>query len=220
MAEPVHFLGAAPFLAMVIGAKCSGKSELVRYITYCYAKSFAYVVCISPTSLNGFHQGYLPANCIHSEYSDELIEKIIAKQEGLKKEGKMPQCLLILDDILADPSIRFESRKASVLNKVFSANRHYGLSVLIVAQKLRGLPKICRENSDVVLFTRTARSAWADIYEEYSHLPKDEFFEFIRRNTSDYKVIMYKAAVRNEADHFSVFRIPEGFLTRRFKLVF
>ena len=52
MAEPVHFLGAAPFLAMVIGAKCSGKSELVRYITYCYAKSFAYVVCISPTSLN------------------------------------------------------------------------------------------------------------------------------------------------------------------------
>ena len=220
MAESDQFLGPAPFLAMCIGAKCSGKSEAVRYITYCYAKQFSYVLCISPTAMNGFHQGYLPSHCIHSEYSDELIEKVLAKQEALKKAGKMPQCLIILDDILADPSIRFEARKASVLNKVFSANRHYGLSVLIVAQKLKGLPKICRENSDVVLFTRTARSAWQDIYDEFSHLPKDQFFEFIRKNTSDYKVIMYKAAVKNEADHFSVFRIPEGFLTHRFKLVF
>jgi len=221
MADTEHFLGPAPFLAMIIGAKCSGKSELVRFVTYCYAKQFSYVVCISPTALNQFHQGYLPANCIHAQYSDELIEKIISKQEGLKKAGgAMPQCLLILDDILADPAIRFEARKASVLNKVFSANRHYGLSVLIVAQKLKGLPKICRENSDVVLFTRTARSAWADIYEEYSHLPKEQFFEFIRRNTQDYKTIMYRAAVKNEADHFSVFKIPEGFLSRKFKLVF
>ena len=205
---------------MCIGQKHSGKSELVRFITYTYASSFAYVVCISPTSLNGFYQGFMPPAHIHDSYSDEIVEKILAKQETLQKAGKPCQMLLIMDDILASPTVQFEKRKASVLNKLFAANRHWGVSLLIVAQKLKGLPKLCRENADFVCITRCMRSAWGDILAEYGNVSKDEFFRLIEECTNDYKVLMYKANVSRASDHFSCFKVPEDFLSRKFKLVY
>ena len=36
--------GQPPFLTMIVAAKASGKSELVRFITYQYARDFAYIV--------------------------------------------------------------------------------------------------------------------------------------------------------------------------------
>ena len=213
-----RIFGNPPFLTMVIGAKNSGKSELVRYITYVYASSFAYVVCISPTSLNGFYQTFLPLAHIHDTYSDEIVSKIIAKQETLKKAGKPCQMLLILDDILASPDIQFEKRKASILNKLFAANRHWGISLLIVAQKLKGLPKLCRENADFVCITRCMRSAWGDILAEYGNMDKAEFFKLLEECTTDYKVLMYKANVSRSSDHFSCFKIPADFLSRKFRL--
>ena len=215
-----RIFGNPPFLTMCIGQKHSGKSELVRFITYTYASCFAYVVCISPTSLNGFYQGFMPPAHIHDTYSDEIVEKILAKQETLQKAGKPCQMLLIMDDILASPTVQFEKRKASVLNKLFAANRHWGVSLLIVAQKLKGLPKLCRENADFVCITRCMRSAWGDILAEYGNVSKDEFFRLIEECTNDYKVLMYKANVSRASDHFSCFKVPEDFLSRKFKLVY
>ena len=220
MSDSGLIFGAPPFLTMCIGQKHSGKSELVRFITYTYASSFAYVVCISPTALNGFYQGFLPASHIHDTYSDEIIEKIIKKQEALVKAGTPRQMLLIMDDILASPDVQFEKRKASILNKLFSANRHWKISLLIVAQKLKGLPKLCRENADFVCLTRCTRSAWGDIFEEFGNTSKEEFFKTLEECTSDYKVFMYRANVSRSSDHFSCFKVTDDFLKRRFKLVY
>ena len=215
-----RIFGRPSFLTMVIGAKNSGKSELVRFITYTYAPSFSYVTVVSPTALNGFYAGFIPAAHIHDKYSDELIQGIVDKQAARKKTGKPCHMLLILDDILADQGIRFEARKASVLNLLFSANRHYNISVLIVAQKLKGLPTLCRQNADFVCFTRCMRSAWPDIHEEYGNCDKKEFYQTFEECTSDYKVLMYKAKVMRSSDHYSCFTVPESFLTRKFKLMY
>jgi len=125
---------------------------------------------------------------------------------------------LILDDILASPEVAFEKRKASILNTLFSANRHWNISLLIVAQKLRGLPKLCRENADFVCITRCMRSAWGDLYDEYGTMSKEEFYQMMEKSTSDYKVLMFKANVANVRDHWSCFKIPPGFLDKRFRL--
>ena len=189
-------------------------------ITYQYATAFSYVCVVSPTALNEFYDRFIPKTHIHDTYSDELIEAIVAKQESRKKAGKPCQMLLILDDILASPDIRFEKRKASILSKLFAANRHWGISLVIVSQKLKGLPKLCRENADFVCMTRVMRSAWNDLYEEYANSSKEEFFRMLEDCTSDYKVLMYKANVPRASEHYSCFKVPENFLTRRFKLVF
>ena len=215
-----RIFGKLPFFCSCVGAKNSGKSELVRFITYTYAPSFSYVTVISPTALNGFYDGFIPKQHIHDKYSDELIEGIVAKQAALKKAGKPCQMLLILDDILASPDIRFEARKASVLNLLFAANRHYGISILIVAQKLKGLPTLCRQNVDFVCLTRCMRSAWPDIHEEYGNCEKKEFYKMFEDCTSDYKVLMYKAKVMRASDHYSCFSVPASFLTRKFKLIY
>ena len=218
MGDSRIFGATLPFLSMIVGAKASGKSELVRFIAYQYAKSFSYVVVISPTALNQFYQGFVPAQHIHSVYSDELVQGVIAKQETLKNAGKPTQMLLILDDILASPDVQFEKRRASILNTLFSANRHWNISLLIVAQKLRGLPTLCRENADFVCITRCMRSAWPTLYEEFGTTSKEEFFHMLETSTSDYKILMFKANVPNVTEHWSCFKIPADFLTRRFRL--
>ena len=207
-----------PFLSMIVGSKHSGKSELVKFITYQYASAFSYVVVVSPTALNGFYSTFIPAGHIHSTYSDELIDSIKNKQETLKNAGKPVQMLLILDDILASPDVHFEKRQGSVLNLLFTANRHWNISLLIVTQKLRGLPPACRENADFVCITRCMRSAWGNLYDEYGTSSKEEFFQMLQECTSDYKVLMFKANVASANDHFSCFKVPSEFLKRRFRL--
>ena len=209
-----------PFFAMIVASKHSGKSQLARFITYQYASQMAYVECVSPTSLNGFYQEFLPSAHIHDTYSDEIITKIIARQETLKKGGKPCQMLLIMDDILASPDVQFEKRKASILNKLFSANRHYGISLLIISQKLKGLPKLCRENADFVCIGRCMRSAWGDLQAEYSNTTKDAFYKMMEECTADYKILLFKSNVPCASDHFSCFRVPESFLSRKFRLAY
>ena len=216
-----RLFGAPPFFTLITGSKNSGKSELVRYIVRCYAKDFANVEVITPTALNGFYQNFIPASHIHDTYSDELVQGIVEKQEARKKTGKPVHMLLVCDDILASPNVRFEARKASILNKLFCANRHYLISFLVIVQKMRGVPPLCRLNIDYVCFTRCMRSAWADIYEEYSgNADKKEFFRMLEESTMDYKILMYRAKVARSSEHYSCFRIPPEFLTRKFRLLY
>ena len=210
--------GPPPFLTMIVAAKASGKSELVRFIAYQYAREFAYVVCISPTALNEFYDSFLPKAHIHDTYSDELVQKIVDKQEALKKGGKGCNMLLILDDILASPDVNFAKQKASILNKLFAANRHWGISLLICSQKLRGLPKLCRENADYVCIGRCMRSAWGDLFDEYGNTDRESFFKMLSDGTRDYRFLLYRANVSKASDHFSCFSIPSDFLERRFRL--
>ena len=210
--------GKTPFFTMIVSAKASGKSEMCRFVVYTYARDFQYVVCICPTALNEFYDGFLPKAHIHSEYSDELVQKILEKQEGFKKSGKPCQMLLILDDILASPDVNFEKRKSSVLNKLFAANRHWGISILICTQKLKGLPRLCRDNVDFACLGRCMRSAWPSLFEEFGNTGKDSFYKMLSDGTRDYRFLRYKANVSSEREHFSCFSVPPDFLNRKFRL--
>ena len=215
-----RIFGNPPWLVAACGAKASGKTVLVKYATYIYARDFSYITVISPSMINGWYQEFIDPKYIHGEYSDDLIQKIIDKQESFAKAGKTVHTLLILEDILASPEVRFEKRKASVLNKVFSANRHWNISVIIVAQKLKGLPRLCRDNCDHICFTRCMRSAYDDIYEGFGHLPKAEFYKFIEDGTREHRILMFTAQAKKGNEHFKCFSVPPEFLDKRFRLVF
>ena len=216
-----RLFGKPPFFTLITGSKNSGKSELCRYIIRQYAQDFSNVEVIAPTMLNGFYQKIIPESHIRDTYSNEFVQELLAKQVVRKKSGKPIHLLLIFDDILACEAIRFETRKANVLNTLFCANRHYLVSLVIIVQKMKGVPPLCRLNVDYVCFTRCMRSAWADIYEEYSgNADKKEFFKMLEESTMDYKILMYRAKVARSSEHYSCFRIPPEFLTRKFRLLY
>ena len=216
-----RLFGAPPFMVMLCGSKNSGKSQICRYAIRQYALSFNDIVVIAPTALNGFYQTIMDASHIHDTYSDELIQSIMDKQAACKKAGKTRHTLIVLDDILAAPNVNFERRKASVLNTIFCANRHFLISMVVIVQKMKGVPPLCRLNVDWVCFTRCMRSAWADIYEEYSgNVEKKEFYRMLEESTSEYKVLLYRSKVARPSEHYSCFRIPAEFMARKFRLVF
>jgi len=216
-----RLFGEPPFLVLVSGSKNSGKSELVRYVIRQYAHAFANIEVVAPTALNGFYQKIIPTSHIHDTYSDEFVQGLMDKQVASKKAGKEKHCLLILDDILGAPGLRLERRGASIMNTLFCSNRHYLISLIVVVQKMKGVPPLCRLNVDFCCFTRSMRSAWADIYEEYSgNVEKQEFFRMLEESTNDYKVLMYKSKVARANEHYSCFKVPPEFLQRRFRLVY
>lgn len=220
MSDSALVCGKPPFLALLAGAKHSGKSELIRYICYSYASQFSYVIVFVPTKLNGFYQKFLPEAHIHDDYDEEVMKKIMTKQEELKKRDKPIHCLCIFDDVLGSSTIEFEKRKDNILNRIWTANRHWLLSCLVVTQRLKGVPKALRENLDYCFILRTMRSAWPDIHESFGHMDKKQFEHFLEENTANYKIIRYKANVGHPSQHYSVFSIPPNFLERSFKLCY
>ena len=209
-----------PFLCLLVGQKNVGKSILIRWICRQYAADFSYIVVFSPTSLNGFYQEFLPEAHIHDDYDEDVMKKIMAKQEDLKKRGKNVHALVIFDDVLGSSTAELEKRKDNILNKIWCANRHWNLSCLVVTQRLKGVPKSLRENIDYCFILRTMLSAHPDIYEAFGHQDKRTFERFLEENTSNYRIIRYKSAVSKPSDHYSVFSIPPSFLTQKFRLVY
>ena len=210
-----------PFLALLCGAKHSGKSELVRFICYTYASQFSYIVVFSPTSLNSYYQSFLPEAHVHNDYDETIMKKIMAKQAEYKKRSGPPiNCLVIFEDVLGSSTIDLERRKDNVLNSIWTCNRHWNLSALVVTQRLKGVPKALRENCDYVFLLRTMRSAWPDLHEAFGTMERKEYERFLEENTANYKVIRYKSNVSHPSQHYSVFSVPPEFLTRKFKLCY
>ena len=217
------------FLALIVGQKNVGKSVLVRWICRQYAQDFSYIVVFTPTALNGFYQEFLPASHIHDDYDEAVMLKIMEKQTHFReqyeakvkrgdKDAKPVRALCIFDDVLGSSTIKLEQRKNNVLNKIWTCNRHWFLSCLVVTQRLTGVPTSLRQNVDYAFLLRTMLPAHEGIYQAFGHMERRKFEQFLQENTANYKIIRYTAAVNDPSKHYSVFSIPESFLKAKFRL--
>ena len=125
-----------------------------------------------------------------------------------------------MDDIIGSNTIDWEKRKQNELSRLWAANRHWNLSIIVVTQSLKRVPRLLRDNVDYACIFRVMREAYAGLYETFGHTDRATFFKFLEENTLNYKTILYKAAVANPNDHFQVFKIPEEAMARKFKLLF
>ena len=214
-----QIFGPPPWLTLFVGAKASGKSVCIKYVCKAYASQFAYIIVYAPTALNGFYD-FLPNRYVYPDYDPEVMNAVIAKQENFKRSGKSVHVLCIFDDIIGSDTIDFERRKANELSKIWAANRHWNISAIVVTQSLKRVPRLLRDNVDYACIFRVMREAYAGLYETFGHTDRQAFFKFLEESTMDYKVILYKAAVANSADHFRVFQLPREALDRKFKLVY
>ena len=212
---------APPFIAVLYGRKNAGKSQLIKFACYEYRNEFSYIVVISASNdANGFYSAFLPDAHIHTSYDPALIESIIEKQIGLQKTKKS-QCLIVLDDILGCEGLSMgTSQSRPELMRIYTQNRHMGISLLVSTQAVKQVPRVLRNNADYCCIFRSLNQALGDLYEEYSHLPKREFYDFVNKYTANYHILIFNSKEQDPSRTFACFRIPAAFLEKRFKLAY
>lgn len=206
-----------PWFCVAYGKKFSGKSCLAKYLVWEYRNTFNYIVVFSASANANHGYDYLPSSFVHTKYDSDVMNKIIEKQEKLWAAGKKVQCLVILDDIIGMSG--FDSKRPPPeLERLYTQNRHYGISLFIATQSVRALPPVCRVNADFSCIFRQLNVSLETLYQEFSNMPKKEFYDFIHKYTNDFGIIIYNARERDNDKQFIVLRIPESELNRKFRL--
>ena len=214
-------VGKPPFVVILQGRKGSGKSEFIKYVCFEYKEFFSYIVVISASNeANGFYSEFLPEAHIHNSYEPSLIENIVTKQTDLFKKKKT-HMLLVLDDILGVEGLKMSSSQSRPeLLRLYTQNRHLGISLMVSTQGVKQIPRVLRNNADYVVIFRSLLQSKNDLYEELSHLPKKEWHNFLDQYTQDYRVLIFKTKEQDTKKMWVCFKIPQLALDRKFKLMY
>lgn len=139
-----------PFMFGLVGPSRSGKSVLCRsLLKEVYAKAFDYIFLFSQSyDVNSDYDEFEKIQGTNS-FDQEEIREIMNDQREIVKQAKrdnemnvVPSVLIILDDVIDDPKFC----RSSCLSTLAIRGRHTNISVMILAQKLSGIPRTVRLN--------------------------------------------------------------------------
>lgn len=181
---------------VAIAARNRGKSVCLRDILSNHC-SIPIGMVISPTEhANAFFQNFIPKILIHDEYSPELIEKYVQRQQKIsakfKKEKKDfgyssidPRSFLVMDDAMYDKSWVTDTN----IRKIFMNGRHYKIMFLLTMQFPMGISPALRTNIDYVfIFKENIKKNRERLYDHYAGMfPNLAVFEqVLEQVTQDY----------------------------------
>lgn len=172
----------------LVGKRCSGKSNLLKYLVSLEAKAFDKMFCICPTEpINRFYKDIVKPNCIYESYNEEWVEKLIdkmTKENSNKTPEKRKRVLLILDDCVSDHNFH----QSPSLKKLYTRGRHINISIIITTQYLNSIPPVCRNNSDVIMVGQMNRASIQLLLDEFmsGNILKEDFIKLYHRATTFY----------------------------------
>ena len=145
-------------VVVMIGKRDTGKSFLCKDLLCKYHQKIPVGTVISATeSANCFYGKMVPPIFIHNEYNEDIIHRILMRQEKLLHKKKQPggeridpNAFLILDDCLYDNSWT----KSKYVRSLFMNGRHFKLFFIITMQYALGIPPNLRTNIDYVFILR------------------------------------------------------------------
>lgn len=162
---------------VMIAKRASGKSWICRAILKKF-KDIPVGIVIAPTEKMAtppFYSEFVPDSYIHYEYTSELIEKVlyrqdtmIEKQQQKLKEGKNvdPRGFILMDDCLSSKGSWGKDKP--ILELLFNG-RHYKLMYLLTMQFPLGISPELRGNFDYIfLLKETIHSNLKRLYEHYA----------------------------------------------------
>ena len=89
-------------IILLIGKRCSGKSEMLKYLVSQQRSLFKSIFILCPTeSVNGFYKDLVKKENIFDSYNEAWVEALIKKMTEVntnKNEETASHILLILDD--------------------------------------------------------------------------------------------------------------------------
>lgn len=152
------------FSCVFFGARRTGKTFLIEEIIHKLHtegnRSWDAVFLFSDTALVNRQQYKWISPIFKFEgIREDTIQSIFKRQEEMNladKEGgpgENNHVLIIADDVISDPRIR----NSPVINKMYTAGRHYRIDVVILSQSIggaSGLPPVVRMNADAVCIFR------------------------------------------------------------------
>lgn len=159
----------------MIAKRGSGKSWICKSIL----KHFSNIpggVIIAPTDkMNCFYGKFFPDTYIHYEYTTDIIEKILHRQEKIIQKCKEkfnkgkkcdPRAFLIMDDCL---SSKGSWMKDQPIMKLFFDGRHYQIMYIMTMQFPLGIKPELRCNFDYIfLLAEDFYSQQKRLYDHYA----------------------------------------------------
>lgn len=108
----------------------------------------------------------------------------------LKKKPRSKNMLLILDDVTAQLK---EKENQKLLIELSTNRRHLKLSIILISQYLRAIPRCVRSQTTNLVYFKPANELDNNIVrDEYINLPKDKFndlMRFVFQNQHDFLFI-------------------------------
>ena len=148
---------AADKVVVMIGKRDTGKSFLCKDLLWHQRKIPVGTVISATEAANCFYGDMVPPIFIHNEYSEDIIQRILMRQEKLLHKKKQPggfninpSAFLILDDCLYDNSWT----KSKHVRSLFMNGRHFKMFFIITMQYALGIPPNLRTNIDYVFILR------------------------------------------------------------------
>ena len=148
---------AADKVVVMIGKRDTGKSFLCKDLLWHQRKIPVGTVISATEAANCFYGDMVPPIFIHNEYSEDIIQRILMRQEKLLHKRKQPggfninpSAFLILDDCLYDNSWT----KSKHVRSLFMNGRHFKMFFIITMQYALGIPPNLRTNIDYVFILR------------------------------------------------------------------
>jgi hypothetical protein len=100
---------------------------------------------------NSYYKNYVPDLFVYSEFKQEVVEKLIARQKKvIKNNEKNKSAFLLLDDCMYDK----KSLRDKTMRMIFYNGRHWGLCLMLAMQYCMDLTPDLRCNIDYVFILR------------------------------------------------------------------
>ena len=191
----------------MIGGRGSGKSTCMRDMLY-HFRDFPIGTVVSPTEkMNRSFSEHVPPMFIHDKCTDELMRKILHRQELVVERQREdpefanvdPSAFLVLDDCMYDQSWQ----KSEEIRKIYFNGRHYLLLSVLALQDALGLQIGFRNNTDWAFIFRTNNTN--NIHRLYQHFcgmfPTEAVFkQVLNQVTTDFGCLVVNMAPGTSAD--------------------
>lgn len=178
------------FFGMVVAPRRSGKSEKMMSLLERIkktSKKFDHIFLFSQTNSgyeNQIPQTYRFRDLQHLPYivNKQAEVKIYNKKQDDPKKRVKSRILILLDDMIGESKGSDSLKNSGMIRKLSVNGRHLGndgvdgngVSVFIITQAAKEIPKTIRMNTDIILSGRiTSRVERQTIIEEFSTLKSD-----------------------------------------------
>jgi GTPase SAR1 family protein len=191
------------FFMIICGKAGSGKTSLLMNMisnkgeNRIYRKVFDKILLVMPVnsrkSINKNPLDDLPDDQTFNEFSFDVIDKVKEIRDEFdeldKKKKRVRHQLLILDDITATLK-NIDIQKSLI--ELATNRRHYKLSIILLVQYIRAVPRPVRFQTTALIFFKPANQLDSKIVEEeYVNLKRDEYNDLTRFVWQDQHDFLY-----------------------------
>ena len=119
-------------ICLFVGKRGTGKSTLLRDIMYHMRGYIDVPTAMTPTEDSAeMFESCMPASCVHRDFHEGTVDRIIAHQRKAAKKKKEPRhVLLVLDDMGFDKKVL----KGKNMRDLFMNGRHYSVTLCLTLQ--------------------------------------------------------------------------------------